>query len=121
MNMKEDMNNLIHLVENIQNVITGINEISERTNLLALNASIEAARAGESGKRFGIVAEEIRQLSEEIKNLIGGMDEFLIAIKEASDKSTSRKHSKELIEKFNEIIHISINLSHDNISVYENN
>lgn len=62
--------NIVSLSEKTQvigDIILTVNDIAEQSNLLSLNASIEAVGAGEHGKRFSVVANEIKNLADEAK------------------------------------------------------
>lgn len=62
--------NIVALSEKTQvigEIITTVNDISERAHLLALNAAIEAAAAGESGRSFSVVAAELKVLADQAK------------------------------------------------------
>jgi methyl-accepting chemotaxis protein len=54
-------------------VLDIVSELAEQTNILAINATIEATGAGESGKRFSVVAEEIRKLADRVANSTKGI------------------------------------------------
>ncbi len=66
--MAENIVMLSQRTQAIGDIILTVNNIAERSHLLALNASIEAAAAGEHGKTFSVVAAEIKKLADQAKD-----------------------------------------------------
>ncbi|CAM2065947.1 HAMP domain-containing protein [Sulfidibacter corallicola] len=75
-----NVNQLDTAAREIGDVISLISKITERTNLLALNASIEAARAGEAGRGFAVVANEVKELANQTAEATDNIQNKISAI-----------------------------------------
>lgn len=98
----DEMDELSKEAENITGIITTIEDISEETNLLALNASIEAARAGEAGRGFAVVADSIRgfalrsnEAAGQIGDIIGKLQRRMKTAIETAQKAEGIVNNQE--------------------------
>jgi methyl-accepting chemotaxis protein len=75
--MKSSMGSIITSSQQMAGVVEMINDISDKINLLSLNAAIEAARAGEAGRGFAVVADEISKLADQTSSSIKEIDRLI--------------------------------------------
>lgn len=86
-NVAENVVALSEKTQAIGEIIATVNDIAEQSNLVALNAAIEAADAREEGRRFAVVAQEIKNLADQAKEATGQVRSILEEIQKGINTS----------------------------------
>jgi len=120
-----DMKKIEENVLTINNFLSGIRDVSDRTGLLAINSSIEAARVGTAGKGFSVLAGEIQGLARSSKDISLQIDDVVKVISQTVEESFSTLESEialtlnELSRTQTDLNQIAANLN-DKVSDVEN-
>jgi len=91
--LNENVVEIGKLSEDINEILAFIKQIADETKMLGLNAAIEAARAGEAGRGFGVVADEIRKLSDESRETVVRIRSLPATIKDKIIDTTAGSES----------------------------
>jgi len=91
--------------DEVKKILRIIDDISIQTHLLALNASVEASRAGDAGRGFSVVADEIKNLSEQTKAATNDITNILALLDSDVEQVTaSIDHSVKTVGEQNSLI-----------------
>ena len=92
-NLNEEILSVKEISIEINTILDSIKSIADETKMLGLNAAIEAARAGDAGRGFGVVATEIRTLSQNSKETALKVMELTNKIQQSVDKTIETSNS----------------------------